>query len=159
MAWLAFVIAFVAIGLGVALAAWGGSRRRTGAQPGRASRGATAIVAGLLIIAAGLVLPALMLVVNNDDQANATGGVSLSDAQQKGRVLFAQNCANCHTLRAANAVGTVGPNFDQLRPPAALVEDAVAKGRARGAGQMPAGLLSGQDLKDVAAFVAATAGR
>lgn len=158
MAWLAFVIAFVAIGLGVALAAWGGSRR-TGARPGRASRGATALVAGLLIIATGLALPALMLVVNNDDQANATGGVSLSDAQQKGRVLFAQNCANCHTLRAANAVGTVGPNFDQLRPPAALVEDAVAKGRARGAGQMPAGLLSGQDLKDVAAFVAATAGR
>ena len=36
--------------------------------------------------------------------------------------------------------------------PEALIIDAVTHGRARGQGQMPAGLLTGQDLKDVAAF-------
>jgi mono/diheme cytochrome c family protein len=99
------------------------------------------------------------LVVNHDDQAQASGGVRLTAAEQNGRVLFARNCANCHTLTAANAVGTVGPNLDNLRPPEALVKNAVTQGRAGGAGQMPQGLLSGQDLDDVATFVAVSAGR
>ena len=53
----------------------------------------------------------------------------------------------------------MGPNLDQLRPPKALILDAIQKGRARGQGQMPAGLVDGQDAQDVAAFVAAVAGR
>jgi mono/diheme cytochrome c family protein len=158
MAWLLFVLGFVVVGLGVVIAAFGGTRGRRPGGPGRDARRAMSVTVGAAIAVLGLALPALMLVLNHDDQAQATGGVQLSAAERHGRLLFAQNCSNCHTLRAANAVGTVGPNLDNLRPPAALVEDAVIHGRARGAGQMPVGLLDGQDLKDVAAFVAATAG-
>jgi mono/diheme cytochrome c family protein len=56
-------------------------------------------------------------------------------------------------------VGKVGPNLDQLRPPKALILDAIKNGRARGQGQMPAGLVDGQDAQDVADFVAKVAGR
>ena len=45
-----------------------------------------------------------------------------------------------------------------LHPPKGLILDAIAKGRARGQGQMPAGLVDGQDAQDVAAYVAAVAG-
>ena len=72
--------------------------------------------------------------------------------------MFAANCATCHTLKASNAVGKVGPNLDELHPPKALILDAIANGRARGQGQMPAGLVDGQDAQDVAAYVAAVAG-
>jgi mono/diheme cytochrome c family protein len=159
MAWLVFVLAFVIVALGVVIAAFGGRRRRRSGRPSRGNQRVTSVVVGLLIIGAGLALPALMLVVNHDDQAQASGGVRLTSAEQNGRILFARNCANCHTLTAANAVGTVGPNLDNLRPPEALVKNAVTQGRAGGAGQMPQGLLSGQDLDDVAAFVAVSAGR
>ena len=57
--------------------------------------------------------------------------------------------------KASNAVGKVGPNLDALRPPKVLVIDAIKKGRAQGRGQMPAGLVDGQDAQDVAAYVAA----
>ena len=50
-------------------------------------------------------------------------------------------------------------NLDVLRPPSGLVENAVLQGRARGNGNMPAGLFSGEDAKQVAAYVAAVAGR
>jgi mono/diheme cytochrome c family protein len=102
----------------------------------------------------------LVLATNggNHKSGEAVGGVDLSSAQVNGRKLFAKNCATCHTLRAVNAVGKVGPNLDQLRPPAALVLNAVNTGRARGNGQMPADLVTGQDAKDVAAFVGAVAG-
>jgi mono/diheme cytochrome c family protein len=159
MAWLVFVLAFVIVGLGVMLAAFGGTRRRAPGGPGRSARRATAVGVGALIAATGIALPAVSLLINHDNQAKATGGVELTAAEQHGRVLFARNCANCHTLAAANAVGKVGPNLDNLRPPDALVVDAVVHGRARGMGQMPAGLLSGEDLKDVAAFVSTSAGR
>jgi cytochrome c551 len=98
--------------------------------------------------------------VNGNDHAKrALGGVDLSASAERGRSTFAKYCATCHTLRGANAVGRVGPNLDALRPPKALVLDAIKKGRARGNGQMPAMLLQGQDATDVADFVAAVAGR
>jgi hypothetical protein len=40
----------------------------------------------------------------------------------------------------------------------ALVENAIAEGRARGLGQMPAMLYQGKEAEEVAAFVAAVAG-
>ena len=118
------------------------------------------VVAGVVIIGIGVAVPALVLANNSDNHAEkAPGGLTLTASEESGRTIFARNCATCHTLQAANAVGRVGPNLDQLRPPKPLVLDAIAKGRARGQGQMPAGLVDGQDAQDVAAFVAAVAGR
>ena len=47
---------------------------------------------------------------------------------------------------------------DQLRPQKALVLDALKNGRARGNGQMAAGLYTGQDAEDVASYVAKASG-
>jgi mono/diheme cytochrome c family protein len=83
----------------------------------------------------------------------------LTEAEKNGRELFGLRCANCHTLKAANAIASVGPNLDELRPTKALVLDAIENGRSRGNGQMAAGLYTGQDADDVASFVAKAVGQ
>lgn len=66
--------------------------------------------------------------------------------------LFQATCGGCHTLAAAGTTGTVGPNLDDLAPTKEQVLAAIANGGV-GTGQMPAGLLSGQDAERVAAVV------
>ena len=159
----AFVLVFLVIGLSVVFIAMGsGPRGARTPQHGqsRGGRRAAFVIAGLVTVAFGIGIPVAVIAANNNDQSkDATGGVKLTDRQQAGRSVFARNCSTCHTLRAANAVGRVGPNLDVIRPPKALVLDAIKNGRARGMGQMPADLVDGQDAQDVADFVAATAGR
>jgi mono/diheme cytochrome c family protein len=77
---------------------------------------------------------------------------------ERGKAVFAEaGCSGCHTLASAGATGSVGPNLDQLRPGFDQVKSKVE----RGGGAMPAfeGQLSAQQIDDVAAFVATTAGR
>jgi cytochrome c553 len=113
-----------------------------------------------LIFVVCLVVPLLIILSDNAHKASAgPEGITLTAAETTGRTLFATKCATCHTLSAARAVGHVGPNLDVLDPPPALVLDAIANGRARGQGQMPAGLYSGSDATDVAKFIAAVAGK
>jgi mono/diheme cytochrome c family protein len=161
---LVFVLIFLVIGLTVVLAAMRSGRPPAGSKPEtRGVRRAWGVGLGIVIIGLGLALPAVILVNNGDEHAShGEGGVQLTAAETNGRELFARNCATCHTLAGSHAVGRVGPNLDELnggnlKP--AFVLDAIAKGRARGAGQMPAGLLVGQDAKDVAAYVSTVAGR
>ena len=156
---LAFIITFIVIGLVVVAAAFSGGRRDVEhpAGPSRRGRRVVAVLVGAVVAVLGVLVLALVIAsARNNDKA--PGGVKLTAADEHGRDVFAQRCATCHTLRAANAVGKVGPNLDQLRPPKPLVLDAIAKGRARGQGQMPAGLVDGQDAQDVATFVAKVAG-
>jgi mono/diheme cytochrome c family protein len=156
-----FVLAFLLLGLSVlafAFSGRGGARSRR--APSRASRRFVAIMVLVVVVALGVAVPLAIGVVNgNDHAASAPGGVDLNAAQTSGRAVFGKYCSTCHTLKASNAVGKVGPNLDVLHPPKGLVLDAIAKGRARGQGQMPAGLVDGQDAQDVAAYVAAVAGR
>jgi glucose dehydrogenase/mono/diheme cytochrome c family protein len=72
--------------------------------------------------------------------------------QALGKQVFSQNCATCHTLAAAKATGTVGPNLDQLHPDAARVKRQVENGGAT----MPAfkGRLSDEQIEAVSQFVA-----
>jgi cytochrome c6 len=75
-----------------------------------------------------------------------------------GKTVFeTAGCTSCHTLKAANAHGTVGPNLDDKKPPAALVVDRVTHGK----GVMPpfAGQLTPKQIADVAAFVSSSAGK
>lgn len=98
-------------------------------------------------------------------------GTSKSDAL-RGRVLFVQKCGVCHTLAQAGSTAQMGPNLDE----------AFAAARAAGEGSstiegvvtaqvehprpkttnpsvsMPANVVSGQDLVDVAAYVGRYAG-
>lgn len=157
-----FVLAFVSLGLGVVgLAMRSGRRKRPAAAgPSRTERRVTMVAVSLATLALGVAVPGIVLVDNSESKAqNAPGGIELTEAQADGRKMFARNCAQCHQLSASNAVGRVGPNLDQLRPPAKLTLDAIEKGRARGMGQMPAELLSGEDAKNVAEYVEAVAGR
>jgi mono/diheme cytochrome c family protein len=156
---LAFIITFIVVGLVVVAAAFSGGRRNAEAPrgPSRRGRRSVALLVGILVLLLGVLVPALVIAAAKSTD-KAPGGVKLTAADERGREVFAERCATCHTLAAANAVGKVGPNLDQLRPPKALIIDAVRKGRARGQGQMPANLVDGQDAQEVADFVAKVGG-
>jgi len=94
-----------------------------------------------------------------------------------GKKLFQEKCGGCHTLAAAGTSGTFGPNLDdsfaearkegykesaiadivagQIREPG---QYAIGKSLDRLPANMPANLVRGRQLDDVAAFVAANAG-
>ena len=81
-----------------------------------------------------------------------------SGAKSAGAKVFATaGCKTCHTLKAAGANGTVGPNLDQLQPSAALVTKQVNNG----GGVMPSfkGKLSPAQIKAVADYVSSVAGK
>ena len=87
--------------------------------------------------------------------ADTSGGGGEGDAAA-GEAVFKENCATCHTLSAAGATGTVGPNLDDVKPDEAKVKSQVENG----GGAMPAfkGQLSDQEIADVSAYVAENAG-
>jgi mono/diheme cytochrome c family protein len=94
-----------------------------------------------------------------------------------GQTLFDINCGACHTLTAAGTDGNFGPDLDELLagsgPPSGENAEETIKGiegRVLNAieegvdsetspGRMPAKIISGEQAEEVAAFVAATAGR
>jgi cytochrome c2 len=65
-------------------------------------------------------------------------------------------CGGCHTLQAAGATGTAGPDLDALRPSSA----AVAAQVTYGGGGMPSfgGTLSSSDIQALASWVSSVAG-
>jgi hypothetical protein len=114
----------------------------------------------LVIVALGVLIPSAIVAADKDRNDIPKAGVfNLTSQEERGRELFAERCKNCHTLKAANAVATVGPNLDQLRPPYQLVLFAIRNGAARGNGQMGQNLVTGSDAKAVAAFVAKAVGQ
>jgi mono/diheme cytochrome c family protein len=84
------------------------------------------------------------------------GGGAQGDATAGKAVFTSAGCSGCHTLKAAGATGTVGPNLDQLKPSFAVVQHQVING----GGAMPAfkGQLSTKQIADVSAFVSQSAG-
>jgi mono/diheme cytochrome c family protein len=73
-------------------------------------------------------------------------------ATDAGRSVFIQaGCGGCHTLRAANAAGIIGPNFDAVKPSIARIVDRVTNGYK---GMPPfGGSLTTAEIGEVAAFV------
>ena len=114
----------------------------------------------LTIVSVAAVVGAILIAIHDgrDVAARGPAGIKLTAAEVHGRQLFAQTCATCHTLAAVHAVGRIGPNLDDLQPPASLVLYAIQNGFAMGLGQMPAGIYSGKDAQDIARFVGAVAG-
>jgi mono/diheme cytochrome c family protein len=90
--------------------------------------------------------------VNGSEAKPAAGGGGTN-----GKSIFSANCASCHTLAAAAASGTIGPNLDQLKPPLPVVKNQVI----HGGGVMPAfqGKLTDKQIDAVSKFVAANAGK
>jgi mono/diheme cytochrome c family protein len=91
----------------------------------------------------------------------------------KGQQLFTQKCGSCHTLTGAGTNGAVGPNLDYAFKQArangqdsdtfeGVIKAQVENPRPATPEQtdvyMPADLVEGDDLNDVAAYVASVAG-
>jgi cytochrome c553 len=104
---------------------------------------------------------ALWLYTRNASAASPAAGPrtipATADAAAGRAVFGSAGCGACHTLGAAGTHGLIGPNLDSLRPTFAQVRTRVE----RGGGGMPsfAGRLSAKQIRDVAAFVATSAGR
>ncbi|HXH97728.1 MAG TPA: c-type cytochrome [Gaiellaceae bacterium] len=125
------------------------------------------IAAGVIAAAAlagcgsqGVVSPTPQTVVGSVPKATpvpATPASKLKGDPTAGEQVFGSaGCATCHTLAAAKATGTIGPNLDQAKPDYLLVTARVTLGK----GAMPSfkGQLSDQKIADVAAYVVKATG-
>jgi uncharacterized cupredoxin-like copper-binding protein len=87
----------------------------------------------------------------------ATTEALMGDPTAGAAVFQANGCAGCHTLAAAGATGTAGPNLDLLKPTQALVRAFVQNGSTSGGTSMPAFTnLSPTDVNNIAAYVYAS---
>jgi mono/diheme cytochrome c family protein len=170
----AFIAFWVVVGLGVFWVAVSGSSRGAPDRRRRASpatRRLGIVLFFVIYIGFGVVIPLAFLAGNRANASEQIGGIQLTAAEKHGRVLFGQHCGVCHTLSAANANGKVGPNLDQLKPPASLVLRTINNGclqkppstsdpqNCLGQGTMPAQIIQGKDAEDVAQFVGRVAGK
>jgi mono/diheme cytochrome c family protein len=166
---IAFIIFWLVLGLGTFFVAMrGGPRGARQSLHTESKVGQRLVTLGvILLFAFGLIVPGIVLAFNAEHKASVgVGGLHLTAEQQTGRELFAHSCAVCHTLSATKSVGRIGPDLDvrvgdDISTAAgrkALVLNAIAEGRARGLGQMPALLYQGKEAEEVASFVAAVAG-
>jgi mono/diheme cytochrome c family protein len=78
------------------------------------------------------------------------------DSKKGSGVFSSAGCGGCHTLAAAHASGTVGPNLDSLKPDYRAVTAQVTNGGSA----MPAfkSRLSSKQIADVAAYVVDSTG-
>jgi mono/diheme cytochrome c family protein len=132
----------------------------------------TFIVFGLLVVFLAVLIPWLAFRADGDS-ANAE---PVPGELKAGQSLFETNCGNCHTLYAAGTDGNFGPDLDVLLAPSGppegpatqqtveATEGRVLHAVENGAdssttpGRMPGGIINGEQAKEVAAFVARTAG-
>jgi mono/diheme cytochrome c family protein len=87
-----------------------------------------------------------------------TSPINYASFGTDGKKIFkGAGCGGCHTLAAAGATGTKGPNLDQLKPSEARVAHQVTIG----GGIMPAfkGKLTPGQIEAVAKYVASSAGK
>jgi mono/diheme cytochrome c family protein len=88
------------------------------------------------------------------------GGPVAAQGAGEGEQIFAEKaeppCALCHTLKAANSTGNIGPNLDELKPDPEKILRAVKNG----VGNMPpyGETLSEKEIEAVAAYVADAVG-
>jgi mono/diheme cytochrome c family protein len=129
----------------------------------------TFIVFGLLVLFLAVLIPWLAFRSNGDA---ARGDQKVPADLKSGQSLFQTNCGTCHTLYAAGTDGNYAPNLDVLLAPAgpatgsaikqteSRVLNAVENGvdSTTTPGRMPGGILNQQQAKEVAEFVARTAG-
>jgi mono/diheme cytochrome c family protein len=81
-----------------------------------------------------------------------------------GKPIFVSTCAVCHTLKAADALGTIGPNLDRTKLAQAVVIKAITDGGASVMSKAAVakytthmtpykGVLSPDQIKNISAFV------
>ncbi len=157
---LAFLLPFALLGGLVLFVAFSGGPSE--AREAYLTRGSRLFQVSVIAIYVGfgLVVPGLVL-ANKHQEAGGVGALRSQDmtaAEERGKQLFRQTCASCHSLAAVNARGITGPSLDQIGEisPERVV-NAIENG-GTGQGLMPAGLLDGQDAEDVGEYVSKVAG-
>jgi cytochrome c551 len=100
-----------------------------------------------IFVGAAVVVGTFALAKAQIFEPSAPGGTAASGDVQRGRTLFAQNCAACHGN--AGGGGGVGPKLAGAGLDAETVAATVQQGR----GVMPAGIVRGQEQADVVAYV------
>jgi mono/diheme cytochrome c family protein len=129
---------------------------------------------GILVVVLAVVIPWLAFRSKGDAQ---TGDQKVASNLKSGQSLFQTNCGTCHTLYSAGTDGNYAPNLDELLAPSGPPEgdpetvkstikategrvlNAVERGiNSSTPGRMPGGILNKQQAKEVAEFVANTAG-
>ncbi|MGN6258920.1 MAG: c-type cytochrome [Solirubrobacterales bacterium] len=125
---------------------------------------------GILVLVLAVVIPWLAFRSKGDA---ANGEQKVASNLKTGQSLFQTNCGTCHTLYSAGTDGNYAPNLDELLAPNGPLEGETIKqteGRVLNAvengvdssttpGRMPAGILNKSQAKEVAKFVANTAGQ
>lgn len=157
----AFLAPFVLLGVAVVFIAFQGGPGA--AREAYLTKGGSLfkVTIPVLYVVLGLGVPALVL-ASKDETAGGTGALKseeLSESDERGKTLFRQQCASCHSLAAVNARGVTGPNLDRI---GAVKADRILNAiRIGGTGQdqMPAGLLEGEEADEVAQYVAKVAGK
>src|SRR5690242_12366952 len=112
MAVLLFVLFWVILAVALVLTGLMAGRKRRGGPPRRGGRALWygGFVVVLAIFGAGIPIAASLGNESSSKQVPAEDISNLTSSQQHGRLLFAKYCKLCHTLKAANAVASVGPN-------------------------------------------------
>ncbi len=121
-------------------------------------------------LSAAFLLGSLVLVLSGC----GTGGLAEPGSVSNGKALFTGDgqCSSCHTLAHAGAQGKIGPNLDAAfavmrdeKYPLSTIRNIVAMqikypntDPATGAPGMPANLVKGSDVDDVASYVSCAAG-
>lgn len=128
---------------------------------------------GILVLVLAVVIPWAAFRAKGDGESGETEvPASLKDGQS----LFVTNCGTCHALYSAGTDGNYAPDLDELLAPSGPPEGETAestieatKERVLNAiengvdssttpGRMPGGILNEEQSKEVAEFVANTAG-
>ncbi len=133
----------------------------------------TFIVFGLLILVLAVLIPWLAFRSKGDAE---TGDQKVAANLKNGQSLFQTNCGTCHALYSAGTDGNYGPDLDELLAPSGAPTGPTAadtikatEGRVLNAvengvdssttpGRMPGGILNEEQSREVAEFVATTAG-
>jgi mono/diheme cytochrome c family protein len=119
----------------------------------------TFIIFGIAVVCLAVLVPWWAIA---DKGSKSSGPESVPAKLAAGQALFQANCGACHTLKKAGTFGKVGPNLDLLLQggtPAASKQRVVNAVEHGLNGRMPAGILSGPAVAQVADFVAQEAGK
>jgi cytochrome c551 len=161
MAAVAVVILFLILGSGVIFVAYSGGPGQAREAYLTRGRGFFRLVLPVIYLGIGIAVPAIVI-ANGKESEGGSGrlaDVKPSAELKKGKQLFRQTCATCHTLAAVNARGVTGPNLDEIgQVTKQRVLNAIKIG-GTGDKRMPAGLLTGKNAEAVAAYVAKVAGQ
>ena len=155
-----FLIPFVVLGSAVIFIAFSGGPGK--AREAYLTRGNTTFRLTILVIylVLGVGVPIAIIAARGDSLGGGRlAATPMTPEEEQGKQIFAQTCATCHTLGAANARGVTGPNLDtigEVTPDRILI--AIKEG-GTGQGRMPAGLLEGENAEAVADYVSAVAGK